>query len=62
MIGSRRPREVRQQQMKTAAEYREARTTELRLGTKWNSNNNGDYEDNAVIDGLRTAIRQKVDL
>jgi hypothetical protein len=47
-------------QMKTLEKHREARTMKSRLARKWNSNNNGDYEDNGVIDGLRTRIRQKL--
>jgi hypothetical protein len=49
---------IKQQQ--TWEKWRKAGTMKSGLARKWNPNNNEDYEDNDVIDGLRTQIRQKL--
>jgi hypothetical protein len=47
-------------QQLTLEKQRKAGTIKSRLARKWKPNNNEDYEDNGVIDGLRTQIRQKL--
>lgn len=49
-------------QQMTLEKQRQARTMKSRLARKWNPNNNEDYEDNGVIDGLRTRYDKSYDL